>query len=606
MTTKPQIPAAGELRASQVVTSYGPGSMIDLPDDSVIVAGLEEWKYDSSRLAGHKIEEKRLLAKLKLALSVDRLEMRRPPRAREREEDFQARVGTWRFPEWFLVQRVVQGPKFDKARRLVTANELDRNKYILDGKREDVVPVRFVKACAAGHIDDIDWRVFVHGRDGSCFQPLYIEERGVTGDLDEVYVVCACRMERQLSLAAKRGSMVLGLCNGERPWLGKRFQEGCGRESRLLVRSASNAYFPQLLSVISIPDGDDEVERAVAPLWDDFLYIINTAEELQRERGLRPSVRKQLEGFSDIQVMGAIQRRRGGGSSEPRPIKVVEFEALADARPEMGTDEPEGDFFARELRPDQWTAGWMKGIRRVVLVHRLREVVAQVGFTRFEAATNDQHGELDLKVKAAKLSAETEWVPAIENRGEGLFIQFDPEAVANWAGKDDVRERGRQLVAGFEIWKKDHEQSSREFFGVQYVMLHSFAHLLMTAMSLECGYPASSLRERVYAFPGQYGILIFTGSSDSEGTLGGLVEAGRRVREHVRRALELGTLCSNDPICAFHRPQQLDHQPLLGSACHGCLLIAETSCEQHNDFLDRSLVVPTVDRRRAEFFRWPA
>jgi hypothetical protein len=133
-------------------------------------------------------------------------------------------------------------------------------------------------------------------------------------------------------------------------------------------------------------------------------------------------------------------------------------------------------------------------------------------------------------------------------------------------------------------------------------MLHSFSHLLLTAISLECGYPASSLRERVYAMDGRYGLLVFTGSSDAEGTLGGLVEAGRNIKRHIRRALELGILCSNDPVCAYHAPADHDHQPLLGSACHGCVLVAETSCEQHNDFLDRSLVVPTVEALGAEFF----
>ena len=138
-------------------------------------------------------------------------------------------------------------------------------------------------------------------------------------------------------------------------------------------------------------------------------------------------------------------------------------------------------------------------------------------------------------------------------------------------------------------------------------MLHSLAHLLLTAISLECGYPASSLRERVYVpGPGSatdgYGILIYTGSSDAEGTLGGLVMAGREIRRHVRRALESGELCSNDPICAHHAPSRHDGQQLLGSACHGCLLIAETSCEQRNEFLDRALVVPTVEAIGAEFF----
>jgi hypothetical protein len=107
----------------------------------------------------------------------------------------------------------------------------------------------------------------------------------------------------------------------------------------------------------------------------------------------------------------------------------------------------------------------------------------------------------------------------------------------------------------------------------------------------------------VYASDGNFGVLVYTGSSDAEGTLGGLVEAGRNIRRHILRALELGSLCSNDPVCAFHRPAEFDHQHLLGGACHGCALISETCCEQQNDFLDRALVVPTVEHLGAEFFR---
>ena len=91
---------------------------------------------------------------------------------------------------------------------------------------------------------------------------------------------------------------------------------------------------------------------------------------------------------------------------------------------------------------------------------------------------------------------------------------------------------------------------------------------------------------------------------DAEGTLGGLVEVGRDISQHIRRALELGRLCSNDPVCAQHDPaSKYENRYLHGAACHGCLLISETSCEQHNDFLDRSLVVPTVDNLGAEFFQ---
>lgn len=133
-------------------------------------------------------------------------------------------------------------------------------------------------------------------------------------------------------------------------------------------------------------------------------------------------------------------------------------------------------------------------------------------------------------------------------------------------------------------------------------MLHTLSHLLLTVIALECGYPASSLRERVYASELGYGILLYTATADAEGTLGGLVAAGQRIHEHLHAALEWGRLCANDPVCAQHKPDDpFERRFLHGAACHGCLLIAETSCEQCNDFLDRTLVVPTVDGGEAAF-----
>ena len=100
-----------------------------------------------------------------------------------------------------------------------------------------------------------------------------------------------------------------------------------------------------------------------------------------------------------------------------------------------------------------------------------------------------------------------------------------------------------------------------------------------------------------------YGILLYTGSSGAEGTLGGLVDTGKHIGLHLGRALERGRLCSNDPICAQHDPRdRMEERYLHGAACHGCLLIAETSCERRNELLDRALVVPTVTDSGAAFF----
>ena len=164
-------------------------------------------------------------------------------------------------------------------------------------------------------------------------------------------------------------------------------------------------------------------------------------------------------------------------------------------------------------------------------------------------------------------------------------------------------DRGRALESSYRLWARERLRPEDGFPGLPYVMLHSIAHMLITAISLDCGYPASSLRERVYTGTDGYGILIYTGSSDSEGTLGGLVEAGRRFAEHLHRACVDRLLCSNDPVCAEHIPEaSFEGRPLHGAACHGCLLISETSCEQRNDFLDRALVLPTVSVSGAAFF----
>jgi hypothetical protein len=592
--SKPQI------RASQLITTFGPGAMVDLPDEAVIIAAIDQWRYNQS-LPIPMISEPRLQQKLQKLLGGAEVTLRKPPPATE-DKGFTPDIAAFRFPEWFIVQKPSITKKGHRARRLVKLGDLDGGKFRDDdGKRYPVVPIRFVRACPRGHVGDIEWQVFVHGTDGTCRRELFVEDRGISGDMDSIWVRCSCGQERAMSQAARMDLVALGKCNGSRPWLGAGTRESCGQPNRLLIRSASNAYFPQLLSVISIPDSLEAVDRAVTALWESHLATVQDNQQLQFVMTM-PVVKNQMGDFTIDQVMNSIQRKRSGGAGDERPVKEAEFDALSEAKSEIGADVPEGDFHARTLPEKTWTSKWTATLERVVLVHRLREVVAQVGFTRFEAAGPDIQGELDMEVQRAPIGLDVSWLPAIENRGEGIFLQFQPRVIDAWLGKKAVKDRDAQLQIGFSLWAKEHPQSKRVYPGLPYFMLHSLSHLMLTAISLECGYPASSLRERVYAAPGRYGVLIFTGSSDAEGTLGGLVEEGRRIKSHLRRALEMGSLCSNDPVCAFHAPTQHDHQPLLGSACHGCLLISETSCEQHNDFLDRALVVPTVEGLGAEFF----
>src|SRR5690606_10720516 len=161
-----------------------------------------------------------------------------------------------------------------------------------------------------------------------------------------------------------------------------------------------------------------------------------------------------------------------------------------------------------------------------------------------------------------------------------------------------------RLATGHAFWMED-RKAQRPFPGGPYVLLHTLSHLLIQSLAMRCGYPASSIRERIYADAQteRYGILLYTGSPDAEGTLGGLVQEARHIEDHLLLALRMGGLCSNDPICAQHEPgESMEKRWLHGAACHGCTLVAETSCEMRNDYLDRALVVPVVGDSGAAFF----
>jgi hypothetical protein len=585
-----------------LVTTFGPGALIDMPNHSALVGGLDTWSN-----GGEQIFEPRLLDKLRRLLDLVELELYSPPP--DQDDDLAPPTGitAWQFPEWFITQDIenTSAGGVARSRLLVHRTALNRGKYVdFERRRRPVVPVRFVRACRRGHIGDIDWYPFVHGAGVKCRRQLFMDERGTSGDLSEVWVRCECGEQRPVSHAARMEMQALGHCDGSRPWLGPYTREACGEPSRLLVRSASNAYFGQVMSVISIPERDEDLVQAVNQVWENFLQYVETIEELRNERRRKPPVGSALKDFSDEAVFEEIQVRKGTSAAPTKSVKQAEFEILSSSRDEVGQDRPDGDFYARALPVSDWVAPHMAAVERVVLVHRLREVTAQVGFTRFEPSAPDIEGELEMGVTRAALARETTWLPAVENRGEGIFLAFKKADIEAWLRKPAVVERGTHLSTGFDAWLHDHQGSRRQFAGLPYLMLHSFSHMLITAVSLDCGYPASSIRERVYAGSAGYGILLFTGSPDAEGTLGGLVEVGRQIGRHFKAALELGQLCSNDPVCAQHQPQNLhERRFLLGAACHSCLLIAETCCEQHNDFLDRALVVPTVEAVGTEFFR---
>lgn len=590
----------GQIRQSQVVTTWGPGALLDLPNSAVIVGGLDTWP---SPAVLTEIVEPRMTYKLQSMTGIVSPRLYAPPPAPPEVWAQPVGIGVFRFPEWFIVQEDGNNSEVSiRSRRLVHRRHLDeRGRF----ERKPAVPIRFVRACPRGHIDDIDWYAFVHYGESDCRRRLWLDEQGLGSDLGDLSIRCECGRHRPLYEATVLDENPLGRCSGRRPWLGPYGNEPCNQRSRLLIRTAANAYFPQVLSVLSLPDRSAAVDQVVAQFWSD-LQIVQEPAELRILRR-KPELEAALGSVPDDEVMAAIARRRKGDVGD-RPVKQAELDALLAAEEGLGEPVPlDPDFDARRLPEVIWRRTPLSDkIEAVIQVHRLREVLALAGFTRFEAVTPDIDGEFDTDVERAELALSPTWFPAVENRGEGVFIQLRSAAVDQWLQRPAVGERLKRLAQGHEEWVKSRSlKHERPFPGGPYVLLHTLSHLLIQSLAMTSGYPASSIRERVYVDfeAGRYGILLYTGSPDAEGTLGGLVQQAQYIEQHLEYALRIGQLCSNDPLCAQHVPgESLEQRWLHGAACHGCALIAETSCEMRNDYLDRALVVPVLGAEDSAFF----
>jgi hypothetical protein len=587
----------GEVRQSQLVSTFGPGSMMDLLDQAVLVGGLDLWKYE--RGAPPRISEPRLRDALverfrSVGQDLSFEAFRKPPVMSDERVGGDIGVPVLEFPSWFVCQ--------NPGCRALVKGHLERkgNRYVHHCPNTKtpapMVPVRFLSACKRGHVEEFPWIRFVHDlqQRERCGAPQLRLIEDAKGDFSGITVECGCGASARLSTAY--ASLQAIRCDGHRPWLGPDAREDCGGPLKLLVRTASNSYFSQVVSALSVPEPGKEIEEAVQEHWET-LKVAN-AELLPAFLAI-PKIQAAVGKYKLADVLAAIARLHKGTAVARLPLRTAEYKQLTSAPIETPSDRVpprDAEFFARTLHG----APLPPGIARVVVVPKLREVRAQIGFTRFEPVSADLQGEFDLHVESSRLGLTTDWLPATEIWGEGVFIELDEAAVREWEQRPEVKKRTSELQAGFDAWAAQQENKA-SFLGVRFYLLHSLSHLLITAISLECGYSASAIRERIYCGPSasdptsMAAILLSTGTPGSEGTLGGLVEQGRRIPEHLRRAYESGRLCSNDPVCASHSPaNDRAERHLEGAACHGCLFISEPSCERYNRYLDRALVIPTL------------
>lgn len=620
------------IRLSQMVGVFGPGAMLDLPERSVVVGGLDKWDMRGPD-AFAPIEEPRLARLLQQRLKddlrwgTDRLpDLRTPPIDRNDPRAFnKPSVEAPVFPEWFICD-VAPGDA-PSRRRLVRFDHLTppaRKLHEADDKvKRRASPVRFVCGCTKGHLQDIEWGRILHAGGAACNAQMWLVESGTSADPRETSVVCDCGKALTLEELFQPGR--LGKCWGKRPWIGDEDPVPCDAPKGLLLltRSATNTYFPQVVSVISLPQALDALWRRVEEHWS-ILAKCDSPADVGQARKYNPGVDASLQGYPNEDVFARIQEiaAKAGNADAAADPRFAEFELFACGRRIIGENSAQAHLHAETLDRSTWDpagAPLLKGIASLVAVHRLREVSCLYGFTRFEpsALASDELEDVGLAVDGAPLGCDPKWLPAVEQFGEGVFLTFDPDALASWLGEAVPKGRATKLADGVTTWERIRRargaRGDRADLGErarpEYVMAHSLAHALMTEVALDCGYPASSLKERIYVpprrpgGPPRAGLLLYTATAGTQGTLGGLVEVIHRFPKVLEAALERLRLCSSDPVCADHDPAAADEDRALhGAACHGCLLVAETSCEARNLHLDRSLLVDIVGTTGAGFF----
>ncbi|MBO9107292.1 DUF1998 domain-containing protein [Agrobacterium sp. S2/73] len=605
----------GEIRPSQLLWTYGPGALIDLPNLSVVTMGTDRWEKDRCQ----PIQEARLLANVRSVLGPQVESLRMPPLGdRDVIDPFSAAaligVPVKPFPRWLRCVKCGLLSPYDAGLFKLKENRYrpELTRFVHEGcrgsnndqraKDADAVPARFLMACRAGHLDDFPWHWFVHGGPSECRGTLRFFESGASLQTENLWVKCdACGSAKNMAQAfGQAGRDNLPACRGRHPHI-DRFDDDCPEDPRAILLGATNGWFPVTLSVLAIPQTGSPLAQLIGDGWtffedvssaDEVGFVVKTLKKTAQLPG--------IEKFSSQQIWTAMEAQRSGGVDiDQSDLKEPEWQVLtADDPP---TDYPH--FMSRKVGIPK---GFEKAISRVLLLERLREVNALLGFTRVESP-NEGSGD-DAAPRAPLGRSAPNWVPATQVHGEGIFIRFNTGALDAWADENPVKEIDARLRTGHRGWRQKRNLDPREGYpGVRYVFLHTLAHILIRELALECGYNSASIRERIYGEvdgeKDQAGILIYTAAADSDGTLGGLVDLGKpeNLGRLLRQALERAHVCASDPLCSEHDPSK--DQSLHGAACHACSFVSETSCERGNGHLDRALVVPTLENPNAAFFR---
>lgn len=573
----------GSVRRSQIITTHGCGAIVDLAGWSVIIAGLPYWDIS--------VENRIYEENLQIYLGVKFFVL--PPESiDEFGRDNGRGIKSFIFPEWMYCP---------KCKRLAKHKDFNyTGKPQCTVCKQALVPSRFVVACENGHLEDFPYDRWVH-RGEKCRgrSELYIEMSEKSAGLESIIIKCkSCNSSRSMaeSFNKKEISNIVK-CLGNRPWLNDKELGRCEKPLRTVQRGATNLHLNITVSALSIPPWSQKIQMHYSNvhIWNqicDFIDEPDLFKKLVEKWGWT-----QTLNCSYKELLEQAKLKKGYASSEK---SITWNDLLFDEYRSFitGCDDESGEFRTESAEVPPILLGY---VDQVILGTRIREVMALCGFKRLNF-------DYDLSDASSftKLGREySEWLPGVEMKGEGIFIRLNSEKIQEWENKESVMSRYSRVIRKTKEQKSDDNRQESRIY-----LLHTFAHLLIRQLVLQCGYSSTAIKERIYcscdkAGDGEKsmcGFLLYTATSDSEGSLGGLVREGyvNRLENTIRNMLESASWCSADPICIQSEGQGLNATNF--AACFSCALLPETSCELKNCYLDRASVTGTLDDRDIGYF----
>ena len=588
------------VRPSQFITTYGPGSILEGPDGPRVVSSLDR----SGVFGANPSPSDYAIFDAGLAqLLPEQAQIVRLPTNAEREvPDNEPIYATTTFPSWSLcVEHSILYRYQNQSTRTGCPSCASKSHWVEAWRQSRREAVRFVKACPAGHLDDVPWPQLIPHKTPAC-APQTLRWEGGGAALRNVEIRCPdCGASANLGALYARNHR----CSGRNPELATS-PGSCQRDARISQRGAANLYVSEMVAAVTIPKLDSKLHQVLASSQIKPILLVMqsmsggnplTGQTIKQNiqtaaSTLRGDLISELNKHDDARVAQAAQDVLS--MVMPTTLegaRVNEFTALQRAanngHPSQASSTPGAPPLFEVIAANVRRAVPCPGghTLRVTPVSRLRVVMVQTGYRRLDGGPDDL-------VSTLYTHGQDRYLPGVELHGEGIFIDLTPEDLHAEAATSHFPLEGEDISTWMQQWSTREDPEDHHRHPV-FVWWHTFAHRLILALSVDSGYSSAAIRERVYVRVdpdtgvASGGVLLYTAQPGGDGTLGGLIALVPTFGRVLHSALRDVDSCSNDPLC---NEERFEADRSNGAACYACSFVSETSCEFRNMFLDRNIL----------------